>query len=150
METACIRAATTDDIDAICTLYECVAEEGVAWGLVASSREEIREQLGPLSLVAELDGHVIGYAAGSIHVNDGRYAAVTVAGERYLEVDDLYLATEFRNIGIGGRLLEALVDAAKAEGVTRVHVVSTTKDHDSVLRFYRRHGFQPWGVQLFR
>lgn len=145
-----IQQATADDIDAICALYERIAEEAIVWGLVAASREKIGEQLGPLSFVAEGDGGVVGYAAGSLHTNDRRYSAVTSVGERYLEVDDLCVAPEFRSQGIGGRLLEALIEAARTQGVTRVHVFSTTKDHDRILRFYRRHGFRPWGVQLFR
>ena len=146
----CVRRATAEDIEAICALYERVAEEGVAWGLVAATREAIREQLGSFSIVAELKGRIIGFGAGSVHTSDVRYSAVTPVGDRYLEVDDLFVAPEFRSQGTGRRLLRAVIDAAQAEGIERIHVFSTTKDHDAVLRFYRRHGFEPWGVQLFR
>jgi GNAT superfamily N-acetyltransferase len=42
--------------------------------------------------------------------------------------------------GIGGALLEAVVEAARAEGCTRVHVI-TTNDNLPGLRLYQRHGF---------
>jgi len=150
MEKVTIRPASGDDIDAICALLERCAEEGVAWGFVAATPQRVTEQLGPLCLIGEADGGVIGFAAGSLHTNDGAYGAVTRARETYLEVDDLYVAPELRSRGIGGRLLEALIEAARWEGVTRVHLFSTTKDHDAVLKFYRRHGFRPWGTQFYR
>lgn len=145
-----LRLAAAADIDEIYALYERVAAEGVAWGLVAPSGDAISAQLGPLSFVAVLNGQVIGHAAGTLHTSDGHYGAVTPAGERYLEVDDLYVAQAFRGMGVGGRLVEALITAARGEGIVRVHVFTSTKDHDRIVRFYRRRGFQPWGVQLFR
>ena len=43
-------------------------------------------------------------------------------------------------LGIGGALIEAVVDAAKALGCTRL-VVVTTNDNLQALRFYQRRGF---------
>ena len=42
--------------------------------------------------------------------------------------------------GIGGPLVEAVVDAARAAGCARVHV-TTTNDNLVALRLYQRHGF---------
>lgn len=43
-------------------------------------------------------------------------------------------------LGIGGALIQAVVDAAKALGCTKL-VVVTTNDNLSALRFYQRRGF---------
>ena len=42
--------------------------------------------------------------------------------------------------GIGGALVEALADTARAAGCTRLHVI-TTNDNLPALRLYQRHGF---------
>jgi ribosomal protein S18 acetylase RimI-like enzyme len=42
--------------------------------------------------------------------------------------------------GIGGALVDAVVDAARAAGCTRIHV-TTTNDNFPALRLYQRHGF---------
>jgi ribosomal protein S18 acetylase RimI-like enzyme len=42
--------------------------------------------------------------------------------------------------GIGGPLIEAVVEAARAAGCARVHLI-TTNDNLPALRLYQRHGF---------
>jgi ribosomal protein S18 acetylase RimI-like enzyme len=42
--------------------------------------------------------------------------------------------------GVGGALVEAVADAARASGCTRVHLI-TTNDNLPALRLYQRHGF---------
>jgi len=49
--------------------------------------------------------------------------------------------------GIGGALVEALADTARAAGCTRLHLV-TTNDNLPALRLYQRHGFVLAGVRL--
>ena len=49
--------------------------------------------------------------------------------------------------GIGGALLEAVADTARAAGCTRVHLI-TTNDNLPALRLYQRHGFMLTGVRL--
>ena len=48
--------------------------------------------------------------------------------------------------GIGGALVEALADTARAAGCTRVHLI-TTNDNLPALRLYQRHGFVLAGVR---
>ncbi len=148
MNDAVIRLCRPDDIDAVSRMEGEWATLNLTFGYVPNSRENLRGRLGPYFLVAEHAGEVVGFVAGSEHVSEG--LAVTPAGQRYLEVHDLYVAAEFRDRGTGSRLLEAVLDAARREGIERIQAFSATKDHDRILRFYRRHGFQPWGVQLFR
>ena len=143
-----IRQATSDDIDAVLELQARLDAEGIGYGYKPNTREFVAERLGPLFFVAETDDRIVGFAYGSLHTSEG--LAVTPAGERYLEVDDIYVAPDLRSEGIGGRLLERLLEAAHEDGVSRIHVFSASMDHDRVLRFYRRHGFTPWGVQLFK
>jgi GNAT superfamily N-acetyltransferase len=49
--------------------------------------------------------------------------------------------------GIGGALVEALADTARAAGCTRLHL-TTTNDNLPALRLYQRHGFVIAGVHL--
>ena len=148
MDNVTTRSATSDDIDAILRMQEALAQESVIYGFAPDGRDDIERKLGVYCLIAEIDGRLMAYAAGSLHKNDGRYDAVTQPSERYLEVNDLYVVPVRRSHGIGGRLLDGLIEAARAEGVTQVHVYSATKDHDRMVRFYRAHGLEPWGVQM--
>lgn len=148
MEGVTVRECTRDDIEAVCRLEAKWAEEEITYGYLTNSRENLIGRLGRYFLVAEADEEIVGFVSGSVHVSEG--LAVTPAGQRYLEVDDLYVTPELRSRGIGSRLLEDVMRTAESEGMDRVHVFTATKDMDRILSFYRGHGFRPWGVQLFR
>lgn len=53
------------------------------------------------------------------------------------------LAPDFRNRGIGTRLIEAFIADARAAGAPGVHVVTTAEAAN--VRFYERNGFQVAG-----
>ena len=46
-------------------------------------------------------------------------------------------------------LVEAALQQAREQGVHAFHVFSATGNTDDILRFYRRHGFEPWGVSMY-
>ena len=148
MEGVTICLATEQDVEGVLDLQKRWQAEQITYAHEPNAREFVLGRLGPLFLIAEAEACFVAFAYGAVHQSSG--LAVTPAGQRYLEVDDIYVAAEHRGRGIGGELLDGLIEAARREGVERVHVFSATKDHDQVLRFYRRHGFQPWGVQLYK
>lgn len=72
------------------------------------------------------------------------------AGERYLEVDDLYVHPSMRGREIGGKLLEDLMQVAREHGLRKALVYSAIKDIRRIMNFYEAHGFRSWFVQMFR
>ena len=148
MERALIREALESDVRHICRLQRRWAEEGNVYGLAPESRERVEAALGPYLLVAEVRGEVVGFVSGSAHVSDG--TAVIPAGESYLEVENLYTSPEFRGRGVGGGLIEEILDRARQRGVAYGLLYSAAKDIRGVLRFYEGHQFRSWYVQMFR
>jgi len=84
------------------------------------------------ALVAEADGERAGLA--TYLIEDGACELVTL--------DALTVGA-----GIGGALVEALADTARAAGCARLHLV-TTNDNLPALRLYQRHGFVLADVRL--
>ena len=98
---------------------------------VVSGGREHRPAALP-ALVAEADGERAGLATYLIEGGDCELVtldALTVGG------------------GIGGALVEALADTARAAGCRRLHLV-TTNDNLPALRLYQRHGFVLAAVRL--
>ena len=148
MNDVVIRECKSADIEKVMELDRAWAAEDSTYGYVAESAEGLTERLGPYFLVAEVQGFIVGFAYGSVHVSEGM--AVLPAGQTYFEVDAVYVTTEYRNNGIGGMLLNDLLEAARHNGIERSLVYSATKDLDRILRFYRRHGFKNWYVRMYR
>lgn len=143
-----IRQALKDDVPAICLMQQRWLEEGSAYGFVPDNGEQVEAALGAYFLLAEVDGEVIGFISGSTHTSEGM--AVIAAGESYVEIDNLYVEQKFRRQGVGGELVERLLAQARENGVAHAVLYSAAREIHSVLKFYERHKFQSWYVQMFQ
>ena len=99
-----------------------------AW--VGPKRREHYEQAmaSSIVLVAERDGVIVGF---------GECAAAGTDGE----VRALYLHPDHVGAGLGGQLLGALEDAARARGARAMHVCSSL----NAIAFYERAGYARCG-----
>ena len=152
MEQIRIRACATDDIDAVMGLERQWEQEGIAYGdFNRMSREAyvaILARFAAYFFVAESGGRLVGY----IHASSDREQRVEVIPEPepYLEIEDIYVQPDFRGQDIGGALLERIFEVAKQAGIQRFAVGTLSKETDSILKFYRSHGFTPWRIQFFK
>ena len=121
--------------------------EGTAIGQVASDEAYLRGFLTECFLVARDSGRIVGFACARIVDNPG-YAVMPTA-QRVLQIEELFVLREARQRGIGSALMRAALQRGRERGVAAFHVFTATRDTDRVLRFYRRHGFQPWGIQMY-
>jgi ribosomal protein S18 acetylase RimI-like enzyme len=95
-------------------------------------------------LVAEQDGHVIGYTYAGVEGTD--YMSLRgPAGVLY----DIVVDPAHRKQGVGRMLLEATIDALKARGSPRV-VLSTAERNESAQRLFDRAGFRRTMIEMTR
>lgn len=114
-----LRSARTDDVRAIRALVTPYAERGI---LVAKNPVAYYEGLQQF-VVAELRGEVVG--CGALHV----------FWEDVAEVRTVAVAQDAVGHGIGGRIVDKLIDNARELGVSRVFCLTFETD------FFARHGF---------
>ena len=146
-----IRVYTHDDIEAILSLDEEWEREGIAQVWVPLSLDEqlaLLDQFPAYHLIAEADGVAAGYINGSIRA--GGKESVIPEGERYLEIENIYVKMDYRHQHVGGQLVDAISQAAERNGIRRFLVSTTSREMDKMLRFYGDHGFKTWYVQLVR
>jgi ribosomal protein S18 acetylase RimI-like enzyme len=152
MEQVHIRQCTPNDIDAVIGMEQQWEQEEIAYGdFNPMSREAylaILKRFPAYFLVAESDGHLVGYIHGSVQRNHP--GEVIPAQEPYAEIEDVYVQPAFRGQDIGGALLERIFEIARQEGIQRFVVGTRSKETDKILRFYRSHGFTPWQIQFFK
>ncbi len=105
--------------------------------------EEIRKKLErdpDLFLLAEVNGHLAGTVLGGF---DGRRGMVY----------HLAVAEEYREQGVGGKLMDELERRLRGKGCIRCYLLVTT-DNASAMQFYERRGWQrmehvfPYGKEL--
>lgn len=98
-------------------------------------------------LAQAADGAIVGYLVGAIEdpAKAGRFADIAYFAafaeltERFPAHLHVNIDPAFRNQGIGGGLIDRFVGAAKAVGVSGVHVVTSAGAEN--IRFYNRKGF---------
>ncbi|MEP6939594.1 MAG: GNAT family N-acetyltransferase [Rudaea sp.] len=102
-------------------------------------------QSDAFGLVADADSEVAGFAlAMDGRLNDG--AGEVIAGLCHIAA--VFVAPAFWNLRVGGRLLDALLDAARVRGHRRAQL--WTQDHNEpALRLYRGRGFADVGREKF-
>jgi amino-acid N-acetyltransferase len=115
-----IRRARTGDIRTIREIVRPHAESRVLVSKDAVTYYEAVQQFR----VGEVDGQVVGF--GALHV----------MWEDLAEIRTLAVSPEAKGLGVGSRLLEALVEDARELGVQRLFCLTFEVD------FFARHGFE--------
>jgi GNAT superfamily N-acetyltransferase/chloramphenicol 3-O-phosphotransferase len=146
--TIAFRRATRADLPAIVDLARCWEAEDATIGYRADLPDELLPRLDSYFLVAIAAGEIVGYAIGAVRESEG--LVVIPAGERYLEVEDLYVRSDRRGRQLGSTLLRHLLDAARADGVERALVYSSNRAWPRTARFYERAGFAMWFIRMAR
>lgn len=123
------------DYDQVYQLWESI-EKGVRVGR-SDAPSEIEKKLTrdpDLFLVAELEGRIIGSVIGGF---DGRRGLIY----------HLAVASEFRTMGIGSRLMDEVETRLRSKGCLKSYLLVTV-DNPDAEEFYKRRGWQPMGHQV--
>lgn len=148
MDQLLIREATQNDISRVIQLQKLLIKEDLIYGFTPESERELIKKIGNYFLVTEVGGDIIGFIYGQVLKSEG--LATIPQGEQYLEIEEIYIKPEFRNQGVGGKLLDRVVEEAKKNGVEKFSIYSASKDIDGILNFYRKHDFKPWFIQMVK
>jgi amino-acid N-acetyltransferase len=122
-----IRAASERDVQAIADVVTANARHGQ---LLPRSAENIRASL-PTWLVAEVDGRVVGIGS------------LLDMSPTLVEVRSLAVLPAYRSYGIGGLLVRALVERARARGIPTVFALTRA------VPFFERLGFAVTATERF-
>lgn len=99
-------------------------------------------------LAQDGSGRIVGYIVGTVDdpaqtprfADIPYFAALSAQTERYPAHLHVNISPEFRNRGIGGRLIDCFIANAEAAGAAGVHVVTSAGAANVI--FYNRKGFE--------
>ncbi len=134
--TLLVRELTADDWPEVAEIYWDGMRDGLATFETEVPSWETWDEAHSLRLAAELDGEVVGWAALSPTSKRPCYRGVAE--------DSVYVARESRGLGIGRKLLEALIDRAEASGIWTIQA-SVFPENTATLALHERCGFRVVG-----
>lgn len=114
------------------------------WALGEESKEYFLDLIqNQFVVVAEIEGVIVGYLAGSIY-NDlsySYYEGLTA------EANNMFVKAEYRAYGIGRKLMNSFVDWCKQNKAKRVMVTASSKN-ERTIKFYQNCGFEDINLTL--
>lgn len=154
-----LRKGTQDDLEAFFDLYWISSLEHTHYSgaldtlkpknqckkYITKRQKELLQDPDQFFYVAEEDKKIIGMATG--HVGE-RDEAVVYAIERIGFIDEICIHPTYRNSGVGGKLIDVLLDELYRHGVQFVGVGVAFKN--PAFHFYKTHGFNPEGMWLIQ
>jgi ribosomal protein S18 acetylase RimI-like enzyme len=133
-----IRPSTTQDIEPMVSMVEQYWRFETLGGfdrptIGALLRRVMQDPRLGQAWIATVDGAPAGYLL-AVYVFSLEFKGLTA------EIDELFVAPEYRNLGLGGSLLSAAEGEFRALGCTNVFL-QLGRRNDAARRFYRRYGF---------
>ncbi|TMB51520.1 MAG: GNAT family N-acetyltransferase [Chloroflexi bacterium] len=141
-----VRMGSSTDVDSALSIYlrsNLVRRHGRA--IPAERMEQVADNLrNPVTwfLIAEDGGESVGMAL-AMPARDDAGAGPLIAGACYLDL--IYVLPDRWGEGVGGVLLDGVLDEARRRGYSRVQL-STHEDNERSHRLYRSRGFSPAGL----
>ncbi|HEY3209252.1 MAG TPA: GNAT family N-acetyltransferase [Actinomycetota bacterium] len=146
-----IRPATEGDLPAVMRLFHELASLQEPWRVFTprpNLSEEMRRRYqadvadpDALLVVAELNGEIVGMAAGHLHKPS------SMSEELAVELGSVYVRREHRERGVAGALTAQVAQFARERGVQRI-TLKTFAQNEEALLAWQRLGFEPRMVQL--
>lgn len=125
-----IRNMTTQDIAAVLQIeHQCFS---VPWTEEAFRMEVENNKLARY-VVAELDGQVVGYGGMWMIMDEAH-------------VTNIALHPDVRGRGYGNRIVAAMIDMAKQEGIIRM-TLEVRKSNEVAQNLYKKFGFKACGIR---
>jgi ribosomal protein S18 acetylase RimI-like enzyme len=135
----------TNNLEPCLDLMRAYSEfDGIEFDLTRARRaleQMIREDHGRAWMV-ELEGQVAGYVIVL-------YGFSLEYGGRVLEIDELFIRTEFRGHGLGRAILEFVEAEARDFGAILL-TLETESENENAQAFYDKHGFTKLERRLMR
>lgn len=125
--TIACRKARPEDVEALYVLIQGYADQGI---MLPRSREALARHIDSF-IVAEIDGEVVG--CGSLFQ----------LGPELVEIRSLGMKEGYKGYGIGTKLVDMLVEAARERGVPKVMALTYAVD------FFQKNGFEVVDKEIF-
>jgi ribosomal-protein-alanine N-acetyltransferase len=120
-----IRPFVPNDLPAIATLVRDALRESYPTSLYLDIHRWWRDGF----LVADLDGHPVGFLAAVIS-SDGQARILMFA-----------VSAAFRRRGVGSQMMNAFIQQSAMHGLGRIEL-EVRVSNDDAIRFYKRYGFE--------
>lgn len=91
--------------------------------------------------VATENNKIVGFITGEILKKKAWYNV------QLGEINNIFVLKEYRQKGIGKKLIETIINSFKEEGITNIQLYTFSNNTDAI-KFYEKIGFKKYNVQM--
>lgn len=114
----------------------------LGWPLEKEGEEYFKDVIeNNIAYVAETNGKIIGYLAGSISEQ------ISYITETFAELDNMCVNEEYRRYGVGTLLINEFKKYCKENNIENIKVTASSKN-TKAIQFYIKNGFEDYNVTL--
>ena len=117
-------------IEELIKLSQKWQDEECTWGIIANTKEDIKEPL----FVAIDNESIVGYIFGHFYTEESKTSYIEI-GSKCFMIDEAYVLPSYRHKGIGKKLFN-LIEAHVKNSCDYLTLSTSTKNYKSVLHFY--------------
>ena len=127
-----IRLADKNELKSVVKLSKQFEAEGCCNGIVADNEEYLKNKI---VAICKIQGDIVGYVYGEV-LTQQKNVSYSKQGEKYFELDEIYIVPNFRNKGIGRQMFEFVENYAKQNFCKSLRLNAVSKNYQSLLKFY--------------
>jgi|GEM_PF-3354950 len=146
------RLAVIEDLPQIKELEQKWIQEGISPYMKPDPVKKLSSSIKKgLVFVAENKEKIVGYT--KILVNKATKTLKVYnlrKGQRYIDVDAIYVAKGYRRKGVGKKLLKLVEDYAMFNRIKLILLSADNANVQGIIKFYERQGFKTHFVRMFK
>lgn len=114
----------------------------VGWTFEEEGKEYFKDMINnEIVFVAETDGKIVGYLAGSI------CEQISYITETFAELDNMCIDDKYRRFGIGTLLMNEFKQYCREKNIENIKVTASAKNNRAI-QFYMKNGFEDYNITL--
>ena len=122
-------------------------KESCTYGYYKNQKEDIE---GNRIFIAEENSQIIGYLFATEKISE-KDSSIIKKSEKYMEIEEIYIAKEQRKKGIGQELFKAAEKNFKNEGYNQIILTAANRNYKALLHFYIDElDMNLWNATLFK
>ena len=127
-----IRIAKNIEFKEISNLNSIFVKENCCNNIMADDEEYY---FNKKIFVAVENNMIVGYVYGDFY-QETKARSYAKINDKYLELEELYVLPEYRNLGVGQKLFKKIEKYAKQNGAKTLRLNAVSKNYKSLLNFY--------------
>lgn len=147
-----IKEAKINDCKELSELEKEWSKEKISPLMVCNNEKELIKELKNSSIfLIKINNKIVAYLVCKIRTAKETERVHDIKkGEKYADIDSIYVKKNYRNKGLGSKLLKHCLKKIKKAGYKRIILSADSTEMNKLVNFYEKHGFKTLFTRMMK